>query len=133
MLITVFFVIATEPAERGVPTPTLFRNNVFVVSEGASSRMPSTVMLPGKFTAVECVNCTVFELPFVIRIVWPAPGRTPSDQLRSSQFPLVLLVQALVCAAACIPPPQSANAIAIRESDWTTRLTREIAFISPSY
>src|SRR5437016_12688668 len=91
--------------------------------------MDLTVMLPGKLAAVECVSWTAFQLEFVKKISWPAPGRTPSDQVRSSQLPLTGLVQRFVCASTQIPPPQSPITIAIPGSDRRIRSIREIVYI----
>jgi hypothetical protein len=91
---------------------------VLTVPGGASSVMELTVMLSGKLTAVEWVSWTAFQLEFVMKVFWPAAGRTPSDHVRSSQLPLAELVQLLGCASAWIPPRQSPIAVAMPGIDW---------------
>src|ERR1051325_9563146 len=46
---------------------------------------------------------TAFQPWLVMRMAWPEPGRIPSDQCRSSQAPLVRLVQAFVLVAIDCP------------------------------
>src|SRR5258708_16888868 len=65
------------------------------------------VILCRKLALVYGPMATAFQPWLATRIVWPAPGRTPSDQLESSQWPLVGLVQELVCASELIASASS--------------------------
>src|ERR1044071_1720596 len=89
IVITELLVVVIMRPLSGDGTPTLFRKSVLIVPGGAFSVIELTVMLPGKLAAVEWVSWTAFELEFVMKISWPAAGRAPSDQVRSSQLPLV--------------------------------------------
>jgi len=60
----------------------------------------STVIVPGKCSAVLGPIAKAFQPEFVSIIVWFVPGKTPSDQEESSQLPLAEFVQLFVCAIA---------------------------------
>src|SRR3954470_2921669 len=77
-----------------VPSPVKLSNNVFKLLVGPITDKLLTVNEVAKLATVVLSISTALKPEFVMNTVWPAAGRTPSDQfVMSCQLPLLVLIQ----------------------------------------